>query len=209
MSREKSSELNEKSNPLPAATVATASANLRRFFVALLPPAQVQTKANDVKGIMRDQYASKAAFRSPPHVTLLAPFEWPIDDLPRLARTLGQFAASQSAVPMTLDGFGAFAPHVIYINVVQRSRLMAIQPDLLTYLEQEIGLVSERDRHRVFVPHLTVAFRDLKPNMFRKAWSVFQHQEIHFDFTVHQLTLLTHTGKLWTVKEHYDFSRFN
>lgn len=203
MSREKSLELNEKSDSMPRAGDST---DLRRFFIALLPPDPVQVKANEVKGIMRDQYASKAAFRSPPHVTLLAPFEWPIDDLPRLARTLGEFAASQSAAPMTLDGFGAFAPHVIYINVVKSLRLMAIQPDLLNYLEREIGLVSERDRNRAFVPHLTVAFRDLKPNMFRKAWSVFQHQEIHFDFTVHQLTLLTHTGKLWTVKEHYDFA---
>ena len=206
MSREKTLELNEKSDSLP---VAAESAGLRRFFVALLPPDPVQIKANEVKGIMRDQYASKAAFRSPPHVTLLAPFEWPIDDLPRLARTLGKFAASQVAVPMTLDGFGAFAPHVIYINVVQSLRLMAIQPELLDYLAQEIGLASDRDRNRTFVPHLTVAFRDLKPNMFRKAWAVFQHQEIHFDFTAHQLTLLTHTGKLWTVKEHYDFAKFD
>ena len=197
MGTNKSVELNEKSD--------LASSVCRRFFIALLPPENVCIKANEVKGVMRDRYASKAAFRSPPHVTLLAPFDWPIADLPRLADTLSKFAAGQLPVPMTLDGFDVFAPHVIYINVVKSDRLIEIQPKLLYYLKDSLGLISKRDQNRAFVPHLTVAFRDLKPTMFRQAWSVFQHQELHFDFTVGQLTLLIHDGKMWTVKESYDF----
>lgn len=197
MGTNKSVGLNEKSD--------LASSVCRRFFVALLPPEDVSIKANEVKGVMRDRYASKAAFRSPPHVTLLAPFDWPIADLPRLADTLSKFAAGQLPVPVTLDGFDVFAPHVIYINVVKSDRLMEIQPKLLYYLKDSLGLVSDRDQNRAFVPHLTVAFRDLKPTLFRQAWSVFQHQELHFDFTVGQLTLLIHNGKMWTVKESYDF----
>ncbi|MGC1307489.1 MAG: 2'-5' RNA ligase family protein [Phormidesmis sp.] len=197
MGIEKSVELNEKSDS-PASV-------RRRFFVALLPSEAARLKANEVKGVMRDQYASKAAFRSPPHVTLLAPFEWPVSGFSRLSEALSQFAATQPPVPMTLDGFGVFSPHVIYINAVKSDRLMTIQPKLLEHLEEKLGLVSKRDHNRAFVPHMTVAFRDLKPNMFRKAWSVFQHEECHFDFTVAQLTLLAHDGKMWTVKENYDF----
>lgn len=198
MGNSKSVGLNEKSDLI--------SSSRKRFFIALLPPEEVRVRANQVKAVMRDRYASKAAFRSPPHITLLAPFEWPVAELPELASTLSDFAASQLPVPITLEGFGAFNPHVIYINVVKSDRLMTIQPDLLAYLEDRVGLVSERDRNRSFVPHLTVAFRDLKPNMFRQAWSVFQHQEIHFDFTVGQLTLLIHSGQMWTVKESYEFA---
>lgn len=201
MGIEKSVELNEKSD-----SAASVSPVRKRFFIALLPPENVRIKANEIKGVMRDQYASKAAFRSPPHVTLLAPFEWPIKAVPDLSAALNQFATTQAPVPMTLDGFNAFAPHVIYIDVVKGDRLMTLQPKLLDHLEDQIGLVSRRDRKRSFIPHLTVAFRDLKPNMFRRAWSAFQHQEIHFDFTVHQLTLLVHDGKLWKVKENYDFA---
>lgn len=174
-----------------------------RFFIALLPPADVQAKANEIKGIMRDRYGSEAAFRSPPHITLIAPFEWLPSQLPQLARELKSFAAVTAPLPITLDGFAAFAPHVIYINVLKSAELMAIQPALLEHMEAELEFVSPRDRKRSFVPHLTVAFRDLKPAMFRKAWSVFQYQEIHFDFTVHQLTLLIHDGKRWLAKEHY------
>lgn len=198
MGNSNSAELNEKSDLI--------SSSRKRFFIALLPSEEARIRANQVKEVMRDRYASKAAFRSPPHITLLAPFEWPVADLPELASTLNEFAASQPPVPVTLEGFGAFKPHVIYINVVKRDRLMTIQPELLAYLADRVGLVSARDRNRAFVPHLTVAFRDLKPNMFRQAWSAFEHQEIHFDFTVGQLTLLIHSGQMWTVKESYDFA---
>lgn len=155
--------------------------------------------------MMRDEYASKAAFRSPPHVTLHAPFEWPLVELPRLDQVLSQFAAQQMPVPMTLDGFNAFQPHVIYIDVVKREGLMSLQPKLLNVMAEELGVMSKSDRNRTFVPHLTVAFRDLKPAMFRKAWAVLQHREIHFDFVAQHLALLIHDGKLWQVKEKYAF----
>lgn len=177
----------------------------RRFFVALLPPADVQERVNEVKGVMRDRFSSKAAFRSPPHITVHAPFEWPVSAVSRLQDSLSKFAYQQSPPSITLDGFSAFAPHVIYINVIKREGLMALQPNLLAHLESDISLVSKQDRRRAYVPHLTVAFRDLKPNMFRKAWSEFQRKEFHADFTASHLSLLAHNGKLWTVKENYEF----
>ncbi|MEM6451348.1 MAG: 2'-5' RNA ligase family protein [Cyanobacteria bacterium P01_D01_bin.105] len=192
MDNTKSVELNE-------------SSERHRFFIALLPPHNVQVEANKIKAIMRDDYASKAAFRSPPHITLHAPFEWPLLERHKLNNVLSQFAAAQSPVPITLDGFNAFKPHVIYINVVKREGLMALQPKLLDVMEETLGIVSKSDRHRNFVPHLTVAFRDLKPAMFRKAWAVFQHREIHFDFVAQHLALLIHDGKLWQIEEKYAF----
>lgn len=194
MDTKKSVELNETSEK-------------RRFFIALLPPTAVQEKANEIKAVMRDEYQSKAAFRSPPHITLHAPFNWSIDRLDKLRESLMQFAASQSSVPVTLDGFGAFKPHVIYINVVKSEGLMMLQPQLLTVMEERIGLVSKSDRNRAFVPHLTVAFRDLKPAMFRKAWSAFQYREIHFDFMVNELTLLIHEGSSWKIESIFPFGR--
>ena len=178
----------------------------RRFFIALLPPAEVQAQVNEVKGIMRDRFSSKAAFRSPPHITLHAPFEWPVSATSRLQDSLSKFAYRQSPVPITLDGFNAFAPHVIYIDVVKGADLMQLQPNLLAHLESDISLTSKQDRRRSYVPHLTVAFRDLKPNMFRKAWAEFQRKEFHADFTASHLSLLVHDGKVWKVKESYEFA---
>ena len=178
MDNPKSVELNEKSAK-------------RRFFVALLPPSEVQSRVNEVKGVIRDRFDSKAAFRSPPHITLHAPFEWPVSAIDRLQDSLSKFAYTQAPIPISLDGFNAFAPHVIYIDVVKSADLMAIHPKLLTHLEADITLVSQQERKRAYVPHLTVAFRDLKPNMFRKAWAEFHRQEFHADFAASHLSLFS------------------
>ena len=192
MDNPKSVELNEKSAK-------------RRFFVALLPPSDVQERVNEVKGVMRDRFDSKAAFRSPPHITLHAPFEWPVSAIDRLQDSLSKFAYSHIPIPISLDGFNAFSPHVIYIDVVKSAGLMALHPKLLAHLETDIALASKQERKRAYVPHLTVAFRDLKPSMFRKAWTEFKRKEFHADFTASRLSLLVHTGNLWTVKENYEF----
>ena len=178
----------------------------RRFFVALLPPSDIQAQVNEIKGVMRDRFNSKAAFRSPPHITLHAPFEWPVTAVSSLQDALSKFAYCHSPIPISLNGFNAFAPHVIYLDVVKSSSLLTLQPKLLSHFESTLSLVSKQDRRRTYVPHMTVAFRDLKPNMFRKAWAEFQRQEFHANFVADELSLLAHNGKLWTVKESYKFA---
>ncbi|NJM47154.1 MAG: hypothetical protein HC860_14125 [Alkalinema sp. RU_4_3] len=50
----------------------TACATLRdRYFIALLPPQEMQDYANQVRQYFSDRYNSHKAFSSPPHITLL------------------------------------------------------------------------------------------------------------------------------------------
>ena len=63
----------------------------KRFFIALIPPKEVQEEATKIKEHFRDVYNSKAALKSPPHVTLQPPFEWDIEELPKLIQELNDF----------------------------------------------------------------------------------------------------------------------
>lgn len=179
----------------------------RRFFVALLPPAEIQAQATAIKEYFRDRYNSKAALRSPPHVTLQPPFEWPMDDLAQVKTCLKAFAARSPQLVMTLSGFAAFAPRVIYIDVQRTPDLLALQTSLSQCVETELGIVDPKSKHRPFKPHLTVAFRDLKPASFRQAWPEFEHRPFEASFEVHHLTLLLHNGQCWTVYEEYELAR--
>ncbi|MBE9077953.1 2'-5' RNA ligase family protein [Romeria aff. gracilis LEGE 07310] len=172
---------------------------LSRFFIALVPPQPVQDYANQVKQVFRDRFHSKAAFRSPPHITLQPPFQWPERDRDTLTAALTKFAASQQSLPIMLDGFAAFPPRVIYIDVVKSPELMALKPALMDFTEAQLGLIDKKDRNRPFKPHLTVAFRDLKPAAFRRAWPEFESQPVHFEFMAEALTLLRHSGQRWEV----------
>ena len=176
-----------------------------RFFIALLPPSQIQDKASEIQQYFSDRYHSRAAQKSPPHITLQPPFEWPAATVESLQTSLAAFAMRHSALPITLSGFGAFPPRVIYINVLKTPNLMSLQQALTVHMEAKLNIVDQRSRRRPYTPHLTIAFRDLKPSAFRKAWPEFATRSLHLQFMADQLTLLIHTGRRWIVSQALPF----
>ncbi|WP_066380866.1 MULTISPECIES: 2'-5' RNA ligase family protein [unclassified Anabaena] len=176
-----------------------------RFFIALLPPQHIQDYANEIKQHFADNYASKHAQKSPPHITLQPPFEWVNDDLSRMEASLLEFAQQQQPLSMTLSGFAAFVPRVIYINVVRSAELLSLQCDLMLHLEANLEIIDKVGKNRPFAPHLTVAFRDLTKQNFKAAWPEFEHRQLHFEFTADKLTLLIHDGRRWNIQSEFAF----
>jgi len=174
----------------------------QRFFIALVPPPEIQAEANAIKQYFSDRYQSRAAHRSPPHITLQAPFEWPLAALPELTTALAQFASQQPGVSVVLNGFAAFPPRVIYIDVHPAPPLLLLQAQLTEYLHQTLALSSSRPS-RAFVPHLTVAFRDLTKANFAAAWAEFRDRPLNYTFTAEALTLLQHDGQRWLIAAAY------
>ncbi|MBE9128660.1 2'-5' RNA ligase family protein [Coleofasciculus sp. LEGE 07081] len=174
-----------------------------RFFIALLPPQDIQDSITKIKQHFAQVYESKAALKSPPHITLQPPFEWQEDDRPTLEQSLKTFAQTKTPVPITLKGFGAFAPRVIYANILKTPELLAIQKDLMAYVEESLSIVHEVSKRRPFSPHITVGYSDLKRQQFSKAWSEFENRPLAFDFTAFYLTLLIHNGQQWTISAEF------
>ena len=174
------------------------SATNARFFIALLPSQAVQDYVNEVKQVFDDRYNSRAALKSPPHITLQPPFEWLLEACPVLNQCLGEVAAQFPPLPITLSGFGAFPPRVIYLNVIKTPALLALQAAVITQMESVLGIVSAESKTRSFTPHMTVGFRDLTKENFKAAWAEFQPQPLQLEFMATHLTLLQHDGQRWT-----------
>ena len=176
-----------------------------RFFTALLPPLEIQDYAKAIQQHFAEHYASRGAQKSPPHITLQPPFEWAVEQVSVLEECLRAFASGREAVPVTLSGFAAFAPRVIYINVLKTPELLRLQADLMAHMETTLGIVAPVSKTRPFAPHMTVAFRDLTKQNFKAAWPEIQQRELQFEFTASDLTLLLHDGKRWNVKSEFPF----
>lgn len=170
-------------------------------FIALLPPQTIQDQANFIKAHFAEVYQSSHAQKSPPHITLKAPFKWEKEQLPQLKTTLQEFSQKHLCIPITLSGFGSFPPRVIYVHVLKTAQLLETQKALITYLEEHLELVDQVAKSRPFIPHLTVAFRDLTKSNFRKAWESYKEKSFEYQFTVNELTLLLHNGKHWEIGE--------
>ncbi len=173
------------------------------FFVALLPPLGIQQKANTIKHHFAEVYNSKAALKSPPHITLQPPFYWERERLTELKTVLADFGQQQRSIPIILDGFAAFKPRVIYINVHKTPELLALQRDLMLKLESSLNIVHQLSKARPFAPHMTVAFKDLSKANFYQAWDKFQEESFAHEFTASELTLLQHNGKKWEINTEF------
>jgi 2'-5' RNA ligase len=171
----------------------------RLYFIALLPPAELQAEVTAIKQDFADRYGSSHALKSPPHVTLQAPFKWVEEDLDRLTEPLRQFARFHDPISIALSGFGAFPPRVIYIDVEKTPELLQVQAELALDLERRLGIVDDRARGRAFSPHMTVAFKDLKRQAFKAAWPEFRDLPFAAQFTVSELTLLLHRDRQWHI----------
>lgn len=180
-------------------------ANLARYFVALLPPSNLQAEVITIQQEVWQAYQSKAALRSPPHLTLQPPFLWPEEDLETLQDSLAIFAQKRGPVPIKLSGFGAFPPRVIYVHVGHQGRLVEIQPELLKHFAETLGIVDRKAQNCPFTPHMTVAFRDLKPAQFSRAWLEFEQRPFEARFTAKELTLLKHDGQKWQISAQFPF----
>ncbi|MEN9226530.1 MAG: RNA 2',3'-cyclic phosphodiesterase [Thermostichus sp. HHBFW_bins_43] len=171
----------------------------QRLFLALLPPPAIQAQVTAIQRQVAEQFASQAALRSPPHITLVPPFEWPSSDLPILTGSLQALAEQQIPIQVELSGFGAFAPRVIYIHVVPSPELQQLHAQVHQHLQPLLNPEGRASQDRPFVPHMTVAFRDLSPAQFRAAWPAFEIRPFQGSFTVSELTLLLHDRKRWQV----------
>lgn len=171
--------------------------------MALLPPPEIQATASQIKQYFADRYSSRAAQKSPPHITLQPPFRWANTALPALEQCLSEFVLEQQSVPIVLDGFAAFPPRVIYINVLKTPELLTLQAALLTRLATQLGIIDRVSKTRPFTPHLTVAFKDLTPKNFHIAWAQFQQQQFYSEFVAAELTLLQHDGRRWNISRKF------
>ena len=182
------------------------SPSKQRFFIALVPPPDIQQHITEIKLYFAEHYNSRGALNSPPHITLQPPFEWLAADVPKLEQSLKEFSANRLPIPVTLSGFAAFAPRVIYVDAVKSPALLEIHKDLMSYLEANLGIVDRVSQSRPFVPHMTVAFRDLSKENFQTAWLEFSGRSLHFEFTASALTLLLHDGSRWNISNQFPLS---
>ena len=176
----------------------------QRFFVGLLPPDFIQDEVRQIQSDFGARYSSQAALKAPPHITLIPPFELSKDRIEPLQVELEKFAKTRSLFMINLSGFAAFPPRVIYLDVVPNSVLPNLYVDMEAILANTLSIIDPY-ASRPFVPHMTVAFRDLTPDNFELAWAEFRDRKINFEFEASNLTLLAHDEQKWNVLSNFAF----
>lgn len=171
------------------------------FFAALLPPEPILQEITDFKEYAATHFEAKKALTSPPHITVQPPFRRNVHDILPVQIVLKAVAAQHQSFKVNLQGFQAFPPRVIYVDVELNDALAvfnnAVKGDMKTNFRYEDHY------HGDFKPHITVAYRDLQKTIYPKAWKYFSKVTYNRTFKVTDLTLLKHNGSVWEIFEQY------
>ena len=169
------------------------------FFIAIIPPEPIKSQVVDLKIEFSEKYNTFHALKSPPHITLIPPFRISENKAQDLTKELSRFSAIENAFPISLNGFGAFAPRVIYISIDRNKELSKLH-------RRSNSKFSEICTKTNFNPHMTIAFRDITFDIFRKAWSEYEKKPMSQTFQVSSIYLLKHNGKSWDIVNEFLFS---
>lgn len=167
------------------------------FFIALIPPKEIKEEVTQFKLYASRHFNASHALKSPPHITLFPPFVWPKEKESFLKDALENFGQLHSAVPVELRHFNSFGQRVIFVDVLFTEELNDLRNSLVLYLKQQIDL--NHSDSRPFHPHMTLAFKDLKPAFFSKAWNYFSQLTFERNFVADELFLLRHDGVKWQI----------
>jgi len=178
--------------------------SIGKYFLAIVLPDPYQNQVMALKEYVREHFESKAALRSPAHITLHMPFEWKDSKEDILLQTLQDFKFARP-VQVELRDFNCFEPRVVYVDIMANDLLAQLQKELVLHVKQNLGLMNEAANQRGFHPHVTIAFRDLNKEDFRRAWEHFKDEKYHAKFTSLEFHLLKHSPGKWEVFKEFNF----
>jgi 2'-5' RNA ligase len=147
------------------------------WFIAILPPPEIQDEVTAFKLQAKERFKSKHALKSPPHITLIPPFRMAEAELEPMKSFLSRFSAARHPFELELSGFDCFAPRVIFVDISSSETLADLQSQLKQDLKATLDL--ELRMRPDFHPHMTIAFKDLKRSKFEEAWTFFKQQIYH------------------------------
>ncbi|GAB3166580.1 2'-5' RNA ligase family protein [Telluribacter humicola] len=173
------------------------------YFVALLPDEPIQQEVTQFKQVAAEQFNSRHAMKSPPHITIIPPFKLSAEEVPTLRETMATAASRLAPFPVQLKGFDRFGQRVIFVDVVMDEALRNCYQVTAEAFHQQLGIKPD---DRPFLAHMTVAFKDLHRKVFGNAWAYFSQQSYERTFNVQSLTLLKHNGR-WEVEKEQAFGR--
>lgn len=171
-----------------------------------MPDIKLREEVRAIKEEFSRDFSASHALKSPAHITLQMPFKRTPDNEPLMTSTLKEFAAAEKPFTIDLDGFGAFAPRVIFIKIKEHQAVAGLHFRLRDVLLAQMGFSRGEILDNVH-PHITLATRDLSRDSFGQAWPLFEHRKYTGSFTVNSLFLLKHNGRNWEILREFTFEK--
>lgn len=174
------------------------------FFVALVPPEDHHQKYQVIKDHLTREFGTKAAQKSPPHITLIPPFRLRKDQEEILESSIKASASQFKPFEIEVNGYGRFDSRVIFAHPIPSKQLQECRRRSLSNFEKSFPKLLNLPS-RPFHPHITLAFKDLDESHFNPAWESLKTKPLEDRFQADKLSILKLKNGIWEIGNEYSF----
>ena len=159
------------------------------YFIAVEPNPEMAGRIKSIQLDFKTRFNSRKAYDSFPHITLVPPFRFEEKQEKSLIEEFHRINLPEKPFEVNLSGFGSFENRknpVIFIKPNLSEELTILRNALINHFTEP---------ENFFHPHITVAYKDLSPEDFRKAWLEYQPEAFSGKWTVESVELYKHFNR--------------
>ena len=168
------------------------------YLLALLPPPHLSEEIHQIRLECAEKFDVHKALRPPVHITLYRPFRAEESFEKQLISFLNSGTAHIPHFTQKLENFGSFSNQVVFIDALKTPELVSLHKAIISiFKKNHIDRQDEKQTSHAFSPHITIAYRDVLPDVFPKIWLEYKDQKFKRSFHADHFTLLKHDKVKW------------
>lgn len=169
------------------------------FYIAIVCPENIELEVKNFKNHMFENYGSKAASKSPAHITIVPPFKAEDDLTPHLLDFISTFNIGIVPFQINLSGYGNFGDRVLFVDVAPNEKLQQLELECMNEFVQQFPSIIF-GANPPFNPHVTIATRDIPEGKLEEAKAYFEsNHPFERSFETKQLQLLKLENGNWNI----------
>ena len=168
------------------------------YFIALVLPDRLNEKVLKYKQLMFEKYKCNVGLKSPAHITIIPPFWMKEENQQQLIADIDLLSNNLYPFPVSTSNFSAFKPKTIFVAVVASEQLNKLKATTDNFFRHHSSYPVTIDT-RPFLPHITIATRDLFKKSFYEIWPWFAEKNFVETWIAKGFSLLKHNKKNWDV----------
>lgn len=179
---------------------------MHKYFLAILPPDQISSEIISFQKEIESHYGSVHAQKTPPHITVIPPFTCEPEKLSEFIGSLAVFLKDKltNGIIVELSSFQRFENRTLFVDVAKNEAFERFCKRLKLFFNQQ-RIVKQRIEKHFFVPHITIANKDIKKRDFNAAWKSFKTREYQRVFNLKTLVVLKLEENKWVVLHEVKF----
>ncbi|RYD68897.1 MAG: 2'-5' RNA ligase family protein, partial [Sphingobacteriales bacterium] len=140
------------------------------YLTAILPPQELSEEIDEIRKELSEKYQVFAALKPPVHITLYRPLDIESKQESHLIKLLKPVGHLHKPFTQELENFDSFNNKTLFVHCVKQPLLNSLQKDISAVMYKNNIDVPDVKSNNRFHPHITIAYRDVKPETFIPLW---------------------------------------